>query len=110
MSIPADIISCARAADIAVVARAAGAMLKGKRHLSGPCPRCGGTDRFAIDPYRQLFNCRGCGGHGHGAIDFVQFLHGCDFGEAVEILGGRLRSTTKTSWRFPSVRKPALDA
>jgi len=27
----------------------------------GPCPQCGGDDRFAINTQRQVFNCRGCG-------------------------------------------------
>jgi hypothetical protein len=27
----------------------------------GPCPKCGGDDRFSINVAKQLFNCRGCG-------------------------------------------------
>src|SRR5689334_21358337 len=26
----------------------------------GPCPKCGGTDRFAINTSKQIWNCRGC--------------------------------------------------
>jgi hypothetical protein len=28
---------------------------------TGPCPRCGGRDRFSISPSKGLWNCRGCG-------------------------------------------------
>jgi putative DNA primase/helicase len=61
--------------------------------LSGPCPICGGTDRFAVSLKKQAFNCRGCGGRGGDAIALVQFLDGLSFREAVEALcGGRSQS------------------
>jgi hypothetical protein len=44
----------------------------------GPCPRCGGDDRFAINVAKQVFNCRGCGARGD-VIDLVMFLDSCDF-------------------------------
>ncbi|OLS53779.1 primase-helicase zinc-binding domain-containing protein [Rhodovulum sulfidophilum] len=28
----------------------------------GPCPVCGGRDRFGINTARNVFNCRHCGG------------------------------------------------
>jgi CHC2 zinc finger len=28
--------------------------------LIGGCPRCGGKDRFAVSPAKNLWNCRGC--------------------------------------------------
>jgi hypothetical protein len=28
------------------------------RELVGPCPTCGGRDRFAVNPSKQLWNCR----------------------------------------------------
>jgi hypothetical protein len=31
----------------------------------GPCPKCGGTDRFAINAAKQAWNCRGCGKRCH---------------------------------------------
>jgi hypothetical protein len=87
--IPARTINEARDRDIAGLARSYGVTLKGHgRNLSGPCPRCGGVDRFGVDAHRQLFNCRGCGIHGHGAIDFIRAVEGCSFGEAVERLTG----------------------
>jgi DNA primase len=38
--------------------------------FAGPCPRCGGTDRFSVSTRKQVFNCRGCRGKGD-VIDLV---------------------------------------
>ena len=54
----------------------------------GPCPQCGGDDRFAINIGKQVFNCRGCGGKGGDAIALVEFLDSVDFLGAVETLAG----------------------
>jgi len=56
--------------------------------LAGPCPNCGGRDRFGVKLKKGLFNCRGCGTGGGDAIALVQFLDGCDFVRAVETLVG----------------------
>ncbi len=53
----------------------------------GPCPRCGGDDRFSINVSKQVFNCRGCGGRGD-VIDLVMFLDSCDFVRAGTALAG----------------------
>jgi DNA primase len=34
------------------------------RELVGPCPVCGGTDRFSVNTVKQLWLCRGCGKSG----------------------------------------------
>jgi len=60
---------------------------KGNRR-AGPCPKCGGEDRFAVDLEKEVFNCRGCGGKGHGSISLVEFLDGVNFLQAVEIITG----------------------
>ena len=60
--------------------------LQGKE-LVGPCPRCGGDDRFAVNTAKQIFNCRGCGAKGD-VIDLVMFLDGCDFHAARVTLAG----------------------
>jgi RecA-family ATPase len=56
---------------------------------AGPCPVCGGTDRFAINTKKNLFNCRGCN-VGGDAIALVQHLDGVTFAEACAILAGEL--------------------
>jgi hypothetical protein len=74
--------------DILKVAERHGAKLKrcGKEWI-GPCPRCGGTDRFAVNTAKQLFNCRG-GGLGGDVIEMVRYLNGASYRRAIEILTG----------------------
>jgi putative DNA primase/helicase len=60
-----------------------------QRHLSGkhgPCPMCGGVDRFRFDDRggRGTFFCNACGA-GSG-LDLVMRLRGVDFGEAVKLV------------------------
>jgi phage/plasmid primase-like uncharacterized protein len=68
--------------------------------VAGPCPRCGGTDRFGVSTRKQIFNCRGCGAKGD-VIDLVQFLDNVSVREAIEILTNgeqtRQRQTTTTA-------------
>jgi putative DNA primase/helicase len=69
----------------------------------GPCPICGGTDRFSINIHKGVFNCRGCGGRGD-IIGLTIFLDGCTFPEAIE----RLTGEDCTSFRcFPEPPDPA---
>ena len=81
-------IETARARDIHDVAVEFGAHLKREGHeWVGPCPICGGKDRFAVNQQKRIFNCRGAGEGTHGAgdlINLVQHVVGCDFLEAVE--------------------------
>jgi AAA domain/CHC2 zinc finger len=79
----------ARAVHIENILAARGIRLrKSGAELIGPCPVCGGTDRFSINIRKQIFNCRGCGKGGDG-ISLVQFLDGTDFLQAVETLAGK---------------------
>jgi hypothetical protein len=56
--------------------------------LIGPCPSCGGRDRFSINLKKGVFNCRHCGAGDPLAL--VQLVCDCDFMGAVEHLeGGR---------------------
>jgi putative DNA primase/helicase len=75
-----------------VVMQRGGLRLKRQGHrLIGPCPRCGGDDRFYVNTDLALFNCNGCdcGKGKKGAVDFVEFLDGCSFLQACETLTGR---------------------
>jgi AAA domain len=56
--------------------------------LIGPCPKCGGEDRFGVNLREQLYNCRKCGAKGHGAIDFTRWLDGIEPIPAAEYLNG----------------------
>ena len=57
------------------------------RDLVGPCPACGGTDRFAVTPAKRLWCCRHCA-KGGDVIALVQHLDGGEFLDAVETLAG----------------------
>jgi 5S rRNA maturation endonuclease (ribonuclease M5) len=83
-------IEKAKETDIDRIVRTRNIKLGGRPpELAGPCPQCGGTDRFSVHLGKQVFNCRGCGAKGHGAIDLVMFLDGSDFKGAVETLAGQ---------------------
>ena len=87
--IDADQIDEAKRVDLATIVRERGIRLAGRSsEMCGPCPACGGNDRFSVNLKKQVFNCRGCGAKGAGSIDLVMFLDGCDFSLAVETLTG----------------------
>jgi phage/plasmid primase-like uncharacterized protein len=57
------------------------------RDLVGPCPACGGIDRFSVTPAKRLWHCRRCD-KGGDVIGLVQHLDGGDFLDAVQKLTG----------------------
>jgi len=73
---------------------------------AGPCPECGGTDRFRLWPDRGRFWCRQCDAKGD-AIDYVRWQDGVGFVEACELLGidtprrGRAVSNSRRQERAP---------
>jgi phage/plasmid primase-like uncharacterized protein len=87
MTIPADMIERARSVPIENVIEARGVKLHGTVERVGPCPVCGGVDRFGINTRKQLFHCRGCSAGGD-VIALEQFLSGGGFREAIETLTG----------------------
>jgi hypothetical protein len=87
MSIPAHMIERAHAVRIEDETARRGIKLVGRVDRCGPCPLCGGRDRFGVNIKKQLWNCRGCS-KGGDVIALVQFIDGCDFREAVECLTG----------------------
>jgi hypothetical protein len=86
--IASDIIDRARAIRLEDEIARRNIKLKGKVDRSGPCPVCGGCDRFAIHIRKQKWNCRNCKVGGGDAIGLVQFIDGIGFVEAVELLTG----------------------
>lgn len=65
-----------------------GIHLRGKNERCGPCPRCGGDDRFSVNVAKQIYNCRHCE-KGGDVIDLVQHLDGVDFVTACTTLAGK---------------------
>lgn len=56
--------------------------------LVGPCPACGGRDRFSVNRAKNVWHCRRSA-KGGDAIALVEYLSGCDFIGACEQLTGR---------------------
>jgi phage/plasmid primase-like uncharacterized protein len=88
MSIASHLVERARDTDIVSVVRQYGLQLRRVgRELTGPCVVCGGSDRFAIDPRRGLWNCRQCA-RGGDVITLQQHIDGSSFADAVRVLAG----------------------
>jgi putative DNA primase/helicase len=85
--------------------------LNGGIERCGPCPVCGGDDRFSISTSKQLFNCRVCNAGGD-VIDLVQFIDGADFTGACETLTGEPppKANGKANGKAYSAAKPRNDA
>jgi hypothetical protein len=86
-----DWIDRARDASILEVALRAPVSAKLKKHSRehvGPCPACGGEDRFAVNPKKKggIFNCRSFGGG--NVITMVMHVCSVRFLEACEIING----------------------
>lgn len=61
------------------------------RTLNGPCPKCGGNDRFYITRDKKHFGCRKCSFKGD-AVDFTSGVFNLSIGEAISFLtNGRNR-------------------
>jgi len=56
--------------------------------MAGPCPGCGGVDRFRFNTKKLTFLCRGCGAKGGDTIALIQLARGLPFREAVEEING----------------------
>ena len=94
----------ARAVPLEQIAERRGIRLFGKVDRCGPCPKCGGHDR-CHKCTKQLFNCRGCGAKGHGAIDFTSWLDGIEAIPAAEQLNGEPPPEANGKDRTPEPRK-----
>jgi CHC2 zinc finger len=96
--------------DIISVAGRLGARLKrsGPNERVGPCPRCGGRDRFSINMRKQVWNCRGCG-FGGDVIAFVRHVIGCSYPEALQFIGEERRPWMTRPEPNPEPPKPSAD-
>ena len=99
-------IERAREADILALVEQLGAKLKraGASEYVGPCPVCGGQDRFGVNIKKQVWNCRGCG-KGGDAIGLAQHAGGVTFAEAVAALSGETLACFKSSPRKRDPRR-----
>src|SRR5882757_3772487 len=73
-----DTINQARSTPIGSIIDNRGIKLRGGVEREGPCPVCGGQDRFAINTKKNIWNCRGCE-KGGDPITLVQHLDEIDF-------------------------------
>jgi phage/plasmid primase-like uncharacterized protein len=88
MTIDRELIERADSVDLVALAQKYGCKLvKRGKDWNGPCPQCGGDDRFVITPKKGVFYCRGCNASGD-AIALLQFITGCNFHDAIERLTG----------------------
>ena len=111
MMIDSDLIDRARAIPIESVCEWRGVRFGGRGgrvERVGPCPVCGGRDRFSINTRKACFNCRGCGAHGN-VIALVMFLDGCDFKTAIERLTGPITARQRPRAIHQAPKKPEAD-
>lgn len=79
---------------------------KGPREWAGPCPDCGGRDRFLVWPDRPhggAFLCRGCGAQGDG-IQFLRQFCGLSYPDACKVLGLTPRNSRAAYPAGPNTR------
>jgi hypothetical protein len=100
--IASNTVAAAKDSRIERVLEIRGIKLRGRVERVGPCPLCGGRDRFAVNVYKQLWNCRGCG-IGGDVISLVQHLEGVDFKTAVIALAGKEYREAGKEHREPNV-------
>jgi DNA primase len=92
-----------------------GGLKRSGRYHVGPCPFCGGRDRFNVKEVdgEQLWICRQCGdGRYHDAVSFLMKRDGLTFGELLKQNGGDQRPATSDRRRpaRPVAMPAAIDA
>jgi hypothetical protein len=80
-----------RTISLAALIERDGVILHGQSERYGPCPKCGGDDRFHLRSYagREYFFCRQCHDKRGDAIEYLRWLHGMTFAQACDALGLR---------------------
>jgi Toprim domain/CHC2 zinc finger len=88
--LPAHLVDKARGASIMATILSLDLRLKknGPHELAGPCPRCGGVDRFNVNTTKGAWFCRGCDAKGGDGISLLMHVRGIAFREAVDDLTG----------------------
>lgn len=62
---------------------------RGGADRCGPCPKCGGDDRFSINTTKNAWHCRKCEMGGGDVIGLVMHVEELDFKTALERITGR---------------------
>ncbi len=84
---------------------------KGGGEWAGPCPSCGGNDRFIVWPEHRSgaiggkFLCRGCAPEGGDCIQFLRDFRGMNYPEACEALA----IEAKTNQRNTATKSPVRE-
>lgn len=100
-------IANARAADLLTLAgRYSKLRRASSTELEGPCPRCGGTDRLHVKA--DAWFCRQCHPKFGDAIEFIRWVEGKTFPEAVEMLTGQ--QLTRTPQQQPTPKRTQPEA
>jgi len=76
--------------------------------LAGPCPKCGGTDRFIIQPEKGRtgrYWCRQCGIKGD-AIQYLRDFKNMGYREACDVLSVRPKSSNNSSFSARGTTAP----
>lgn len=105
-----DRLAEARARDIGglIDALELSGLKRAGREFTGPCPQCGGDDRFSINTAKGVFQCRRCGAKGDG-IALVRFVRGLSLPAALDWLCGPVQELTPAE-RAERDRKAAENA
>lgn len=77
------------------------------RFWSGPCPFCGGTDRFTIKQLDQgyLWYCRKCAPKYHSPIDYVMRYGNLDFKAALTTMGGKISEPPSLNKKYQKANR-----
>jgi len=74
---------------------------------AGPCPFCGGDDRFRVQPEQGLWWCRACAGdRWQDAVAYVMRRDGVPFTEAARMLGGDTPLKREEHSQYPVRSEP----
>jgi phage/plasmid primase-like uncharacterized protein len=110
MNVPAEARDRAHQADILAIAKRYVTLKKATNiEFIGPCPTCGGTNRFGVNVKKQVWHCRCCG-KGGDVISLVMHADNVSFAGAVAALTGEAQAAPRASPRRPRNSDPDEDA
>ncbi len=92
--------------DVALSLDILGSLKRAGHEYTGPCPQCGGDDRFSINIRKGVFQCRRCDGKG-GGINLVMFVQGLTFPQALDWMCGPKREISESERRAREARDAA---